>query len=144
MMWRSTAILLGFASLAIAADTPSGSFSVVDEIVAKVNGDIITRTELQKTQKETLTALQQQQQQQHLTTDQIKDAYQQREKDMLRNRIDELLLVQRAKELDINVDTEVSKYLADLQRQEKIADPDKFYELVRQQSGTSFEPSSKR
>jgi peptidyl-prolyl cis-trans isomerase SurA len=139
MMWRSTAILLGFASLAIAADTPSGSFSVVDEIVAKVNGDIITRTELQKTQKETLTALQQQQQQQHLTTDQIKDAYQQREKDMLRNRIDQLLLVQRAKELDLNVDTEVSKYLADLQRQEKVPDPDKFHELVRQQAGMSFE-----
>ena len=31
-------------------------------------------------------------------------------KDMLRN---QLLLVQRAKELDLNVDTEVSKYLAD-------------------------------
>ena len=52
---------------------------------------------------------------------------------------DELLLVQRAKELDMNVDTQVSKYLADLQRQEKIADPDKFYEMVRQQSGMSFE-----
>ena len=140
MMWRSTAILLGFASLAMAAaNTPSDSFSVVDEIVAKVNGDIITRTELQKTQQETLTALQQQQQQQHLTTEQIKDAYQQREKDMLRNRIDQLLLVQRAKELDLNVDTEVSKYLADLQRQEKIPDPDKFHELVRQQAGMSFE-----
>ena len=122
-----------------AANTPSDSFSVVDEIVAKVNGDIITRTELQKTQQETLTALQQQQQQQHLTTEQIKDAYQQREKDMLRNRIDQLLLVQRAKELDLNVDTEVSKYLADLQRQEKIPDPDKFHELVRQQAGMSFE-----
>ena len=120
-------------------NTPSDSFSVVDEIVAKVNGDIITRTELQKTQQETLTALQQQQQQQHLTTEQIKDAYQQREKDMLRNRIDQLLLVQRAKELDLNVDTEVSKYLADLQRQEKIPDPDKFHELVRQQAGMSFE-----
>ena len=140
MMWRSTAILLGFAGLAMAAaNTPSDSFSVVDEIVAKVNGDIITRTELQKTQQETLTALQQQQQQQHLTTEQIKDAYQQREKDMLRNRIDQLLLVQRAKELDLNVDTEVSKYLADLQRQEKIPDPDKFHELVRQQAGMSFE-----
>jgi peptidyl-prolyl cis-trans isomerase SurA len=140
MMWRSTAILLGFASLAMAAaNTPSDSFSVVDEIVAKVNGDIITRTELQKTQQETLTALQQQQQQQHLTTEQIKDAYQQREKDMLRNRIDQLLLVQRAKELDLNVDTEVSKYLADLQRQEKIPDPDKFHELVRTQAGMSFE-----
>src|SRR6476469_1966582 len=132
MMWRSTAILLGFASLAMAAaNTPNDSFSVVDEIVAKVNGDIITRTELQKTQQETLTALQQQQQQQHLTTEQLKDAYQQREKDMLRNRIDQLLLVQRAKELDLNVDTEVSKYLADLQRQEEVPDPDKFHELVR-------------
>lgn len=145
MMWRSTAVLLGFASLAMAA-TKSGansaandSFSVVDEIVAKVNGDIITRTELEKTQRETLAALQQQQQQQHLTSAQVKEAYDQREKDMLRNRIDELLLVQRAKELDLKVDTEVSKYLADLQRTWKVPDPDKFHEMVRQQAGMSFE-----
>jgi len=133
--------LLGFASMAIAAanSAANDSFSVVDEIVAKVNGDIITRTELQKTQQETLNALQQQQQQQHLTAAQIKEAYEQREKDMLRNRIDQLLLVQRAKELDLNVESEVSKYLADLQRQEKVPDPDKFHELVRQQAGMSFE-----
>jgi parvulin-like peptidyl-prolyl isomerase len=140
MMWRSTAVLLGFASLAMAAaNTPKDSFSVVDEIVAKVNGDIVTRTELQKTQQEMLTAIQQQQQQQHLTAEQVRQAYEQREKDMLRNRIDQLLLVQRAKELDLNVDSEVSKYLADLQRQEKVPDPDKFHELVRQQAGMSFE-----
>lgn len=114
---------------------PSDSFAVIDEIVAKVNGDIITRTELQKTSQETLAALQQQ----HLSGDQLKDAYTEREKDMLRNKIDQLLLVQRAKELDLNVDTEVSKYLADLQRQEKISDPDKFHELVRQQAGMPFE-----
>jgi parvulin-like peptidyl-prolyl isomerase len=122
-----------------AANTPKDSFSVVDEIVAKVNGDIVTRTELQKTQQEMLTAIQQQQQQQHLTAEQVRQAYEQREKDMLRNRIDQLLLVQRAKELDLNVDSEVSKYLADLQRQEKVPDPDKFHELVRQQAGMSFE-----
>lgn len=141
MMWRSAVALLGFASLAMAAadSAANDSFSVVDEIVAKINGDIITRTELQKTQRETLTALQQQQQQQHLTAAQVKEAYEQREKDMLRSRIDQLLLVQRAKELDLNVDSEVSKYLADLQRQEKVPDPDKFHELVRQQAGMSFE-----
>ena len=128
--------MLGFASLAFAAaPPPSDSFAVIDEIVAKVNGDIITRTELQKTSQETLAALQQQ----HLSGDQLKDAYTEREKDMLRNKIDQLLLVQRAKELDLNVDTEVSKYLADLQRQEKISDPDKFHELVRQQAGMPFE-----
>lgn len=140
-MWRSTAVFLGLASLAAAAANtpPADTFAVVDEIVAKVNGDIITRTEMQKTEQDTLTALQQQQQQQHLTSAQVKEAFEQREKDMLRNRIDQLLLVQRAKELDLKVDTEVSKYLADLQRQEKISDPDKFHELVRQQAGMPFE-----
>jgi len=136
MKWRSTAVLLAFASLTFAAaNPPNDSFSVVDEIVAKVNGDIVTRTELQKSSQDTLTALQQQ----HLSGNQLKQAYDEREKDMLRNKIDQLLLVQRAKELDLNVDAEVSKYLADLQRQEKVSDPDKFHELVRQQAGMPFE-----
>ena len=137
MKWRSIALLVASASLVLAANTPNVSdFNVVDQIVAKVNGDIVTQTELQKTAQDTLTALRQQQQ---LSGDKLKSAYDEREKDFLRNRIDQLLLVQRGKELDVNVDTDVSKYLADLQRQEKIADPDKFHELVRQQTGMSFE-----
>src|SRR5690349_21045574 len=136
MKWSSAAIFLACAGALLAADPPASDFSVVDEIVAKVNGDIITRTELQKTAKDTIAALQQQQQ---LSGPRLQEAYEDREKDFLRNRIDQLLLIQRGKELDLNVDTEVSKYLADLQRQEKVADPDKFHELVRQQSGMSFE-----
>jgi peptidyl-prolyl cis-trans isomerase SurA len=136
MQLRSTALVLLFSGLMAAADAPNNNFTVVDEIVAKVNGDIITKSELDKTSQETLAALQEQQK---LRGTELQQAVGERQKDFLRNRIDELLLVQRAKELDINVDSEVSKYLADLQRQEKIADPDKFYELVRQQSGMSFE-----
>jgi peptidyl-prolyl cis-trans isomerase SurA len=137
MKFRSLASLFAMAGLGVAAyAAASNTFSVVDEIVAKVNGDIITSTELQKTSKEVLTTLQQQQ---NLSGTRLQEAYQEREKDFLRNRIDQMLLVQRAKELDINVDTEVSKYLADIQRQQKIADPDKFHEMVRQQSGMSFE-----
>jgi peptidyl-prolyl cis-trans isomerase SurA len=136
MHFRSTALVLLFSGLMAAADIPNSNFTVVDEIVAKVNGDIVTKSELDKTAQEALAALQQQQK---LRGEELQQAYDAREKDVLRNRIDELLLVQRAKELDMNVDTQVSKYLADLQRQEKIADPDKFYEMVRQQSGMSFE-----
>jgi parvulin-like peptidyl-prolyl isomerase len=137
MKWRSIGLLVATASLAFAANTPNVSdFNVVDQIVAKVNGDIVTQTELQKTAQDTLSALRQQQQ---LSGDKLKAAFEEREKDFLRNRIDQLLLVQRGKELDVNVDSDVSKYLADLQRQEKIADPDKFHELVRQQTGMSFE-----
>ncbi len=143
MKWSSTGALLACAGLIFAADphnnanAPDNSdFAVVDQIVAKVNGDIVTQTELQKTAKDTIATLQQQQQ---LSGDRLKTAYEEHEKDFLRNRIDQLLLVQRGKELDLNVDSEVSKYLADLQRQEKIADPDKFHDFIRQQTGMSFE-----
>ena len=118
-----------------AADNRPPNFSVVDEIVAKVNGDIVTKSELEKNSREVIGALQQQ----GLKGDNLRQMLSEREKDILRDRIDQLLLVQRAKDLNINVDTEVSKYLADLQRQEKVADPDKFHELVRQQSGMPFE-----
>jgi parvulin-like peptidyl-prolyl isomerase len=140
MKLRNLALVLGLVGLpnaARSAATPANdNYSIVDEIVAKVNGDIVTRTELQKTSEEAIAALHQQQ---NLNGEKLQEAYQEREKDFLRNRIDQLLLIQRGKELDINVDSEVSKYLADLQRTEKIADPDKFHELVRQQSGMSFE-----
>jgi peptidyl-prolyl cis-trans isomerase SurA len=143
MKWSSAGALLACAGLIFAADpknnanAPDNSdFAVVDQIVAKVNGDIITQTELQKTARDTIATLQQQQQ---LSGERLKDAYQENEKNFLRNRIDQLLLVQRGKELDLNVDSDVSKYLADLQRQEKIADPDKFHDFIRQQLGMSFE-----
>ena len=134
-MWKALAIMATFTALVWSADNPAGNFSVVDEIVAKVNGDIVTKSELEKNSREAIAALQQQ----GLKDDNLENAYEQRHKDVLRDRIDQLLLVQRAKDLNINVDTEVSKYLADLQRQEKIADPDKFHELIRQQAGMPFE-----
>ena len=41
--------------------------------------------------------------------------------------------------MNINVDSEVTKYIANLQRQANITDPDKFHEYVRQQAGMSYE-----
>src|SRR5262245_49003459 len=123
MKWRSLALALSLTCAVLAADTatvPRENFSVVDQIVAKVNGDIVSLSELLKTAQDTADGLRQQ----GLQGDRLRQAYDEREKDFLRNRIDQLLLTQRAKELDINVDSEVSKYLADLQRQMKIADPD--------------------
>src|SRR5262249_37082772 len=62
-----------------------------------------------------------------------------REKDILRNRIDELLLQHKGRDLNIKVDSEWTKYMADLQRQSKIADPEKFQQYVKEQTGMSFE-----
>src|SRR3954469_15296500 len=108
---------------------------VIDEIVAKVNGDIITRSEIDRDRKGLETELQQRGAKGIALTREVDD----KAKDLLRERIDGLLLVSKAKELNISVDTEVSKYMAELQKQSAIVDPDKFQEYVREQTGQSYE-----
>ncbi len=109
--------------------------SVVDQIVAKVNGDIVSQDELGRVTRDMTKQLQTQ----GANAAQIQQELQKQQKDVLRNRIDELLLTQRGKELNINVDPEISKYLADLQRRAKISDPEKFHDFIREQSGMSYE-----
>ena len=122
---------LAFGSLCFAAD----NFTIVDQIVAKVNGDIVSQDEIQKLQREITQEAHAQNGAAAPTQQQI-DA---REKNVLRDRIDELLLTQKGKELNINVDSDISKYVANLQRQSGLTDTDKFHEWVRQQSGMSYE-----
>ena len=124
-------IALAFGSLCFAAD----NFRIVDQIVAKVNGDIVSQDEIQKLQREIAQEARAQNGGPAPTQQEI-DA---REKNVLRDRIDELLLTQKGKELNINVDSDMSKYVANLQRQSGLTDTDKFHEWVRQQSGMSYE-----
>ena len=128
MKWLSILIATGFVCLA--ADV-----AVVEEIVAKVNGDIITRGELDQKRK----LLEEELKKQGTTQLTLQQAVADREKDILRNRIDELLLIQKGKDLNINVDSEWSKYQADLQRQIKVADPEKFQAYVKEQTGMPYE-----
>lgn len=123
-------VLLLCAIPLLAADA-----AVVEEIIAKVNGDIITRTELERTRKQLEAELRQR----GLSAPELEKEMKERSNDILRERIDQLLLVQKGKELNINVDPEVSKYLADLQLQSKIAQPEKFQEFVKQQTGQPYE-----
>lgn len=108
---------------------------LVDEIIAKVNGEIITRSELERTRRQMEGELKQH----GATGAQLKQALEERERDLLRDRIDQMLLVQRAKQMDINVDAEVSKYLAEVQLRTKIAEPEKFHDFIRQQLGMPYE-----
>jgi parvulin-like peptidyl-prolyl isomerase len=61
------------------------------------------------------------------------------EKHILRDKIDNLLLVQRGKDANINVDGEVSKYIADLMVRMKIANQEDLAKMVQQQTGQTFE-----
>ena len=109
--------------------------AVVEEIIAKVNGDIITRADLERAKQALLEDLKRR----NLQGAQLEAALKEREKDLLRDRIDTLLLIQRGNQLNINVDQDVSKYFAEIMLQFKVADQDKFAELVRQQTGMRFE-----
>ncbi|MBX9601941.1 MAG: peptidyl-prolyl cis-trans isomerase [Bryobacteraceae bacterium] len=122
--------LLGAALSALAADV-----QLIDEIIAKVNGDIITRGEIARSRKQFENELKQQ----RLSPAEMQRAMEGREKDLLKDRIDQLLLVQKAKEANVNVESELSKYFADLQRQSKIPEPENFQQYVREQSGMAFE-----
>ncbi len=123
--------ILALAGLCMASDDTA----VVDQIVAKVNGDIVSQDELQRMTRELAQELKAQGSSGPRTQEELAS----RQKDILRDRIDQLLLVQKGKELNINVDSDVTKYRANLQRQAGIADEEKFHEYIRQQSGMSFE-----
>lgn len=114
---------------------PAADPVLVEQIIAKVNGDIITRTELDRELQQVEAGLRAR----GATPEQIQKEVEARQPDLLRDRIDSLLLIQRGRDLNINVDQDVSKYLGQIQSQNKIADPDKFQAWIREQTGMSFE-----
>jgi parvulin-like peptidyl-prolyl isomerase len=135
---RSTTLLTAGLVLAVAlvgADRPAPQIHVVEEIVAKVNSDIITRGELEK-QKDRIAA---DLQQRGIVGPALQEGIAKASADALRDQIDQLLLVARAKELNINVDSEINKRVAEIQSDSKIADPDKFHEWLKEMAGMPFE-----
>jgi parvulin-like peptidyl-prolyl isomerase len=118
----------------LAAPAGAADIAVIEEIVAKVNGDIITRSEIERSRKILESEIRR-----ALPPAEAEKELAEREKHILRDKIDQLLLIQKGKELNINVDPQVSKYLADLQLQSKIAEPEKFQAWVREQTGQPFE-----
>jgi len=116
-----------------AVDTPD--VKVVEEIVAKVNGDIITRGELEKMH----TLIEAELKKQGKSGDELATELKKMEGDALREKIDQLLLVSRGKEMDVKVDAEITRRVAQVQAQSGIADIDKFHQWVFEQIGITFE-----
>ncbi|MBZ5643235.1 MAG: peptidylprolyl isomerase [Acidobacteriia bacterium] len=103
------------AALPLGAQTKG---TVVEEIVARVNNDVITREDLAK-------ARDSMQGEVHdscrsCTPEQIQTEIAAKDKNLLRDLIDQSLLVQRAKDASISVDTEVVKRLDAIRQQYKL------------------------
>jgi peptidyl-prolyl cis-trans isomerase SurA len=91
---------------------------VIEEIVARVNNDIITREDLEHA-RSTL-AGEVRDECANCSPEQIRAQMTAKEKDLLRDLIDQSLLVQRAKDDGINVDTDVIKRLDAIRQQYKL------------------------
>jgi parvulin-like peptidyl-prolyl isomerase len=120
-----------------AADRPDPQVHLVEEIVAKVNGEIITRSEIAKQRDIIKDGLSQQK---ALTGAALDTAVNEQAADSLRDQIDQLLLVQKAKELNINVDADLNRRMAQIQSDSKKSDPEEFHKWLEEQlGGVSFE-----
>ena len=130
MFRRYVLLIAATLPMAVAADV-----RVVEEIAAKVNGDIITRGELESQKRDLERGLRGE----GLSGQKLQEEVRNYAANALRDQIDQLLLVQKAKDLNINVDPEVTRELADIQVRAKISDPDKFKAYIQEQTGMSYE-----
>src|SRR5579862_7132921 len=102
---RFALVLSGLTASCLFAAT---EVNVVEQIVAKVNGDIITSSDLE-TQR---AAMETEYQRQGLRGLELRHQIDEDSPNILREKIDTLLLVQHAKDLDIKVDNEVNREIA--------------------------------
>jgi len=111
---------------ALAADT------VIEEIIARINDSIITRSDYAKSKSE----LEQELRQQNIPDNDPRAV--QKQKEILRDLIDQQLLLERGKYLGITGDTELVKKLDELRKQLKL-DSMEDLEKEAQKQGVSFE-----
>jgi peptidyl-prolyl cis-trans isomerase SurA len=106
--------------------------NIVDEIIARVNDDIITRSDLEKAKQTNLEEVKQ-----RFPSDwQVK--WTTAQNDVLRDLIDQQLLLERGKDLGITGETEVVKRLNQLRQQMGLASIDDL-EKEAQKQGVSYE-----
>src|ERR1700684_1623486 len=105
---------------------------VIEEIIARVNNQIITRSEFLHSREE----LKKEAQQQDLVN--AEKLVAERDKDVLRDLIDQELLLGKGKDLGITADTEVIKKLDEMRKDMKLDSMEEL-EKAAQSQGVSFE-----
>lgn len=110
------------------AITPNGQ--VVEDVVARVNDQIISSSDVERSEQQLAQELQQS------NASPAESA--ERQKNLLRDMIDQQLLLSRGKELGINADAEMVRRLDDIRKQNKLDTMEDLEKAARQQ-GVSYE-----
>ena len=110
------------------AITPNGA--VVEDVIVRVNDQIISRSDLERSEQQLAAELQQ--------TGANSAEAEERQKNMLRDMIDQQLLLSRGKELGLNADAEVIRRLDEIRKQNHLDSMEDLEKAAREQ-GVSFE-----
>jgi peptidyl-prolyl cis-trans isomerase SurA len=122
-------LVIGYALL---LPSLSPADTVVEEIITRVNNEIITRTEYIRSRDQ----LKQEVQQQDAAN--ADRAFAERQRDVLRDLIDQQLLLQKGKDLGITGDTELIKRLDEMRKQMNLATMEEL-EKAAEAQGASYE-----
>ncbi|HLY42090.1 MAG TPA: peptidylprolyl isomerase [Terracidiphilus sp.] len=135
LLYLPAALVFGAALYAVPAAAQAAPASpyggnVVEEIVARINDQVISTSDYDRAMKE----LDQEERQHGASMQEISEAH----KDLLRNLIDQQLWLSKAKELDITGETELVNRLNEIRKQYNLATLEDL-EKAAQEQGVSYE-----
>ena len=123
---------LSLTVIALACMPGMAASQVVEEIIARVNNQIITRSEFERSKDQLRDEVKQQ------DPTNADKAYAEREKDVLRDLVDQQLLLDKAKDLNIVGDTDLIKQLDQMRKEMKL-DSMEALEKEAEKQGVSWE-----
>ena len=128
MVPRFWSILSMLMLLILMVQSSLAKEEVFEEIIARVNNDIITKSDYEKSRDLIRRELQR-----NLKGEDLDKAVTKQEKDLLKTLIEDQLLVQKAADLSLTADTEVVKYLDRIRRDQNISDMETLEKMMLQQ-----------
>ena len=107
-----------------------GEVTVVDEVIAQVNDEVITLSQLKRETKERIEALKQN----GMTEQQANEEVSKRQAELIATLINEKLLLQKGKELELanDIEAEVNRRMLQIATDQGITSIEKLYEAMRQ------------
>jgi len=126
----STLVLVILALMPSATFAQEGELQVVDEVIAQINDDVITLSMLKRETKERIEALKQSgSSEQEAAADVIK-----RQPELIATLVNEALLLQKGKELDLSndVEAEVNRRMLDVAKDQGITTIEKLEAAMRE------------
>ena len=136
MRFKFFAIFALVILLPIVSFAQEGEMTVIDEVIVQVNDDVITLSMLKRETRERIEALKQG----GMTEQQATEEVSKKQAELIATLINERLLLQRGKELDMagDVEAEVNRRMAQIAQEQGISTIEKLIEAMRQ-SGLNYE-----